>query len=165
MKRRSLHTFLLIAIASVVSGCLVVFALGFVFGDPGYTYVPIDARGGPINRWSQTTDGVILEGGAYETLIGERSAMYEANMINKSMHTTIILGGTLTTKGNTLKAYVPKGLRRTVPPGSSGEIVLYCDYNDRGRDASDVLGQSLIWTWQLQIGDQEKTVKVKMIRQ
>ena len=58
------------AIVALLLGAL--FALGSLLGDPGYLYRPADAGGRPIDRWFRTIEGVSLEGGLYDTLIGER---------------------------------------------------------------------------------------------
>jgi hypothetical protein len=164
LRNAAARTLLLIGLLILI-GYVSLFAVGFfLLGDPGYTFRPTDARGRPIARWSQTIDGVSLNGEYYETLSGEDSAMYEVNLINKSDKTVTVLGGEFSTKRLTLKADLPSGSRRVFPPGSSGEVVLNCDYGGGKRDSSAVLGESLRWVWRLRIGDQERTFEVRMIR-
>lgn len=166
MSHPGLFKFSLSALGLIASGYLALFALGFfLLGDPGYMYRPTDAGGRPVDRWFETIEGVSLEGRFYETLIGESCAVYDVKPINATNKNVAVLDGELSTKGLTLKAYVPQGLRRTFPPVSSGEVCLRCDYEDHGRDASEVLGESITWTWHLRIGDLERTVQVRMVRE
>jgi hypothetical protein len=164
MNTHALYRSCLVILALGFSVCLLALAFGLILGDPGYRYRPIDASGTPLTQWSQTIEGVALVGVSFDTLSGESRAMYEVELSNNSDNEVEMLGGELSTKGVALKVAVPKDLRRTFPPRSSGEVTLDCDYRGVGRDASVVLGKSIAWTLRLRIGDHIRTVQVKMVR-
>src|SRR6185437_9661191 len=79
----------------VLSGC-----------DPGYHYMPVDASGRRVERWSRTIEGVRFEMGDYGTLIGSIRTTRPLTVTNSSAKQVEILGAELQSLGRTLKVQV-----------------------------------------------------------
>jgi hypothetical protein len=130
----------------------------------GYTYKPIDARGQPVDKWSQTIDGVSLEGGPYKTLVDARVSEFGFDLINHSVDDVTVLGAELLTNGRTIKAGVEKWMQSTFVPGAFGDVLFEFEYYQNGGDADAVLGRTITWTWRIQIGDRTQAFDVRMVR-
>ena len=153
-------------LAALVAAYVLLFLLGmFVLGDPGYQYNPVDGHGRPIAKWSRTVDGLTLEGGPYSTLIGSGIGAYGYRLTNRSDKGVTLLGGTLLTDGRSLEADTEGALPRSFAPGTSGDVSFTFDFRPHGGDAEQVLGKNLTWIWRLRVGDRERTIEVKMLRE
>ncbi len=143
----------LILAGLVITGC-----------DPGYVYFPVDDNGRPVRQWSRTIDGVSIQVGWFDTLVGDDRAGCQIDLVNHSGKTVTFLGAKLSTGGHSIKGHVAEFEQRTFGPGVSGKVMFWFPYARYGEDAGDVLGESMTWTWKLRIGDREHTVEVKMNR-
>jgi hypothetical protein len=132
--------------------------------SPGYTYRPADANGRPVNRWSETIDGVSFQGEFYEALSNDTGALFDLNVANHSDEKVVFLGGELVTKGRTMRVTLPGRQTRAFAPGASGQVLIDCNYQQQGGKASDVLGESITFKWRVRIGEEERLVRVKMER-
>jgi hypothetical protein len=53
---------------------------------------------------------------------------------------------------------------RTVPAGESKDIYCPVDLSESGGDAEAALDTNLTWDWDIQIGDEKRTLQMQMVR-
>ncbi len=137
--------------------------LAFSGCDPGYSYKPIAKDGTLATEWSSSIDGVDFGFRSFGELVGCDSLRFGPEISNQSEKTVVLLGGRLTTGGQTIKAILPGygNLKfRTVLPGEVRDVPLFWDLRGRLTARSPVvLGQKTKWTWRVRIGEKEHTVQ------
>ena len=147
-----------VALALVASGC-----------DSGYTYRPMGPKGKRIERWSETIEGVRFSVDHYNTRSDSTSGFMRLEIANESKRDVVVLGGQLVTQpqstaSKTIDARVPDAPEgreeRTVPPGASKSVDLFVEFGG----SAAVLGDVMMYSWRVQIGGEERVIKVFMTK-
>ena len=135
--------------------------------DPGYFYRPFNDEGVQLSRMEIEIQGVTVSLGEFETLIGSGSVAQQLTIRNSGSKNVILLAGTFRSKQNSISVQLPGDGElewRTVPAGESKEIYCLVDLSESGGDAEAALDTSLTWEWDIQIGDEKRTLRMKMVR-
>jgi hypothetical protein len=86
---------------------------------------------------------------------------------NNSRFNAILIGGRLLSNGKSIAASLPghgEAKWRTVAPGDSSNIYCVFDFLDAGGDAEAVLAPTISWQWDFQLGEEERTLELEMVR-
>ena len=135
--------------------------------DPGYLYHPVNEAGVPMSRLEIDIRGVTVSLGELETLSGSGSIAQQLTIRNNASVDVILLAGTFRSRQNSIAVQLPGDGElewRTVPAGESKEIYCLVDLSEAGDNAEASLDTSLTWEWDIQIGDEKRTIPMKMVR-
>jgi hypothetical protein len=135
--------------------------------DPGYFYRPVNEAGVPMSRQEIEVRGVTVSLGEFETLSGSGSIAQQLTIRNNASVDVILLAGTFRSRQNSIAVQLPGDGElewRTVPAGESKEVYCLVDLSEAGGNVEVALGTSLTWEWDVQIGDEKRTLQMKMVR-
>jgi hypothetical protein len=136
----------------IISGC-----------DPGCAYAPLDASNRIVARWFETIEGVSISAGHLQILDGENYASYGIDVVNNTERIVKLSGATLTTSGQTMRAEINERSPRSFAPGQSSPVYLICRF-DKLAQASETLGETMVWTVHLRVGEKDNDVSITLKR-